>query len=452
LNGTIALALILTAVVISYSAENGLPFVPTYDIQVDVPDAAQLTKNSDVRIDGSRVGQVLAITAMPPTHGHPPFARLSLALDASLARLPTDTTVQMRLGSLLGGVYVELDPGRSRHRIPPHGRLGLTHARATVALDQALQTFGPATARPLQGTINGWGDAVAGRGTSINDTISATSDLLPRLERLLSTLDDPRTQLARLIGASAQMTGALAPVATQLAAMINSAGTTLSAVEAADGSLGATIDALPGTETTGTLALRHLTPALTDAAALARGLRPAAPLLVPAPQAMDRIVNTATPVARRIPAVVPPLERTLLAARAFGTDPATSGALRVLGANDLGSVGESLLLGLGAILRAVAPAQLDCNAASLWLRNLSSAFSEGDGSGSWIRMVPIFDSAQSFKQPQPAGDLHYNPYPNENASECEAGNEPYGPGQQIGNPPGEQARSTESTGAVGANG
>ena len=124
----------------------------------------------------------------------------------------------------------------------------------------------------------------------------------------------------------------------------------------------------------------------------------------------------------------------------------------MLGANDLGSVGESLLLGLGAIMRAVAPAQLDCNAASLWMRNMSSAFSEGDASGSWIRMVPIFDSAQSFKQGQPAGDLHYNPYPNENASECEAGNEPYAPGQQIGNPPGRQARSTESTGPIGAGG
>jgi hypothetical protein len=241
-------------------------------------------------------------------------------------------------------------------------------------------------------------------------------------------------------------------VAGELGDLMVGARATLSAFDAAGGSLGQTIDALPGTESTGTLALRHLEPVLANAAALARGLAPAAPLLVPTTGALDRIVRTATPVAGRIPAAVSPLEGTLRAAQAFGTDPATSGALRVLGTNDLGSLGESLFQGLGAILRTVAPAQLQCNAVSLWMRNLSSTFSEGDASGTWIRMVPILDPAQSTKQSRPAADLHFNPYPNEGASECEAGDEPYAPGQQIGNPPGQQAASTVATGQSGAGG
>jgi hypothetical protein len=67
-------------------------------------------------------------------------------------------------------------------------------------------------------------------------------------------------------------------------------------------------------------------------------------------------------------------------------------------------------------------------------------------------MLPILDPAQSSKQPGPAADLHFNPYPNEDASECEAGNEPYASGQQIGNPPGQQARSTAPTGPSRAGG
>jgi virulence factor Mce-like protein len=452
LNGLLALTLIITAVVISYSAENGLPFVPTYDIQADIPDAAQLTKNSDVRIGGSRVGQVLKIQAMPPTRGHFPFARLTLSLDTSVGRLPVDTIVRARIASLLGGEYIELVPGRSRRTIPPGGRLGLRHAQALVALDQAMRMFDPPTGRALQDAIGGLGDTVAGRGTSINDAISSTAELLPPLERVLGTLDDPGTRLARFVDATAATAGALGPVAPELADLLVSGRTTFSALNAAGGSLGQTIDALPGTETTGTLALRHLEPVLANAAALARGLGPAAPLLVPTTRALDRIVLMATPVARTIPAAVVPLEATLHAAQTFGTDPATSGALRVLGANDLGSVGESLFVGLGAVLRAVAPAQLNCNAASLWMRNMSSTFSEGDASGSWIRMDPILDPAQSSKQASPAGDLHFNPYPNEDASECEAGNEPYAPGQQIGNPPGQQARSTAPTGPLRAGG
>jgi virulence factor Mce-like protein len=450
LNGLLALALIITAVVVSYSAENGLPFVPTYDIKADIPDAAQLTKNSDVRIGGSRVGQVLKIQAMPPARGRPPFARLSLSLDASVRRLPVDTIVRIRLGSLLGGEYIELVPGHSRRTIPPDGRLGLSHAQALVALDQALRLFDPSTGHALQGAIGGLGDAVAGRGTSINDAISSTSQLLPPLERVLGTLDDPRTRLARFVDASAATMGTLGPVAPELANLVVGARATFSAFDTAGGSLGETIDALPRTESTGTVALRHLEPVLANAAAVARGLAPAAPLLVPTTRALDRIVLTATPVAGRIPAAATPLETTLHAARRFATDPATEGALRVLGANDLGSLGESLFLGLGAILRSVAPAQLHCNAASLWMRNLSSSFSEGDASGTWIRMLPILEAAQSSKQPRPATDLHFNPYPNENASECEAGNEPYVSGQQIGNPSGQQARTTAPTGPSGA--
>jgi len=47
----------------------------------------------------------------------------------------------------------------------------------------------------------------------------------------------------------------------------------------------------------------------------------------------------------------------------------------------------------------------------------------------------------------PAPALHANVYPHTGQNgECEAGNEPYLPGQRIGNVPGQQAGSTELTG------
>src|SRR5947209_9539216 len=79
--GTITLLVVLVAVYLSYIAENGLPFVPTYDVNVDVQNASELVKNADVRVGGARVGQVLTITPEPPTRSYPhPFARLWLAL------------------------------------------------------------------------------------------------------------------------------------------------------------------------------------------------------------------------------------------------------------------------------------------------------------------------------------------------------------------------------------
>ncbi len=65
-------------------------------------------------------------------------------------------------------------------------------------------------------------------------------------------------------------------------------------------------------------------------------------------------------------------------------------------------------------------------------------------------MIPILNSGQMLHQATPSSDLHVNFYPHENSQECEAGNEPYGPGQQIGNPPGLQPRAVELTSAPAA--
>jgi hypothetical protein len=104
-----------------------------------------------------------------------------------------------------------------------------------------------------------------------------------------------------------------------------------------------------------------------------------------------------------------------------------------------------MFVGLGGLLRGSADAQLNCNALAIWVRNLVSATSEGDASGGWIRMSDVINQGQSSQSSAPASDLHLNYYPNENASECEAGNEPYAPGQAIGNPPGNQSTQTDQT-------
>ncbi len=54
--GTITILVTIVAVYLSYIAENGLPFVPTYNIKVDVANVSELVKNADVRFGGARVG------------------------------------------------------------------------------------------------------------------------------------------------------------------------------------------------------------------------------------------------------------------------------------------------------------------------------------------------------------------------------------------------------------
>src|SRR4051794_41841823 len=54
--GAATTLVVLVAVFLAYNANAGLPFVPTYELKADVPDAANLVVGNDVRIGGTRGG------------------------------------------------------------------------------------------------------------------------------------------------------------------------------------------------------------------------------------------------------------------------------------------------------------------------------------------------------------------------------------------------------------
>src|SRR5882762_4904748 len=110
--GTTTLLTVLVAVFVTYNANNGLPFVPTYQVKAIVSDAQLLGHNAEVRIGGKRVGLVTSMVAEPTRSGRP-IAVLSLKLDQQAAPLPVDTSVRVRPKSVIGLKYLELDPGRS---------------------------------------------------------------------------------------------------------------------------------------------------------------------------------------------------------------------------------------------------------------------------------------------------------------------------------------------------
>ena len=56
--GAVTVMIAIVAVFISYQANNGLPFVPTYQLEAQVPNGAKLVKGNEVRAGGFRVGIV----------------------------------------------------------------------------------------------------------------------------------------------------------------------------------------------------------------------------------------------------------------------------------------------------------------------------------------------------------------------------------------------------------
>ena len=62
--GAVTTLIVIVAVFLAYNANAGLPFVPVYRVSIEIPDAARLTNNNEVRIGGHRVGVVESIDAI----------------------------------------------------------------------------------------------------------------------------------------------------------------------------------------------------------------------------------------------------------------------------------------------------------------------------------------------------------------------------------------------------
>lgn len=434
--GSVVILVATIATVISFSAGTGLPFVPTYKVTVELPDAGRLNVGAPVRVGGARVGIVKAVHAVAPAPGHPSFARADLAIDPKLKPLPLDSQVRLRPISILGGKYLSIELGRSPQKLAAGRPLPLGRAVKTVDIDQALRIFEPRTRLALQRVLTGFGNALAGRGGAFNQALTGLAHLIQPLGRVADTLAAPSTHLDRFITAGARLAGTLAPVGDELHGLIDHAGPTLGALRGTDGALGQVVEDTPRVEATVTPALAEIQSILEDATVVSRNLRAGTKRLPAAVGALDQTLRAARPPLRATPVVAGRLKDLFVTLRAFVRDRNTPGSLRMLTqATDI----------LTPLLQKVTPAQTVCNTFALAARNLALARSQGDANGSYARTSLYAYPPLTLQSGQPASDLHYNPYGTEDATECEAGNEPFLPGRQIGSPPGRQPAVTERT-------
>ncbi len=110
--GAITTLIVVVAVFLSYNANNGLPFVPTYNIKVELPEASGLQPSNQVRIAGTRVGIVeLALAAPGPAHrARSPRSPTSSSKRKSSRCRPTRKAIVQSV-SAIGLKYLELEKG-----------------------------------------------------------------------------------------------------------------------------------------------------------------------------------------------------------------------------------------------------------------------------------------------------------------------------------------------------
>lgn len=458
--GAATVLIAIVGVVLAYNANNGLPFVKTYQLKAQVPDAAGLIVGNDVRAGGTRVGFVSAIAARTAKDGDV-GATITLKLDETMRPLPEDTKIEIRPRSVLGLKYVQLTKGRSKRMLAEGGTIPLRYAAAKpVELDDLFNTFDDDTrAAASQNTIE-FGTMLAGRGDDLSRAIQGLRPLVDTAEPALRRLVSPETGFDRLFPALERAAAEVAPVAEQQAGLVTGLSRTLTELARVRSSIQATITEGPRALRAGTEEFPKQARFMRATTELSRRLRPAFASISAASPGLASAFRAGTPALRRSPALNRRLETTLRNTEEFGTSTRVLTGLRQLATT------ADVLRPTAAF---IAPAQTTCNYITLLTRNLASALSEGDVIGTGLRtaltILPQYPESEFGPASKPANGpysptirganresfLHSNPVPNTAApgqpQECEAGNEKFAAGrQQIGSTP-----QADGTGTDGQN-
>jgi len=454
--GAVTVLVTLVAVFLAYNANNGLPFVPTYNVKAELPSGANLVKNNDVRIGGTRVG---AVTAIDPVR-HPDgsvSAVITMKLEKKVDPLPTDSTLIVRPRSALGLKYVEITPGTSAQGYAAGSTIPITQAKPEpVEIDEVLNMFDEPTRKGQELSLRGYGDGLTGRGNDINTAIVAFKPFLTNLQPVAQNLSSQQTQLRRFFPALNRAASQVAPVAqTQADLFVNLDTTFTSLASVARPFIQETISKGPATLDTVTQELPKQRPFIRNLTAFMAELRPGVSVL---PQAAPVLGDALAAGAKNLPKTPPmnaQLADTFRTLEAFSTDPLVQGGLAKL---------THLAQSLNPTLAFVTPAQTTCNYVTLYLRNVASLLSIGDANGTWQRFIQVITprgpNNEGFPSSAPSNGggptpldatnnhLHDDPYPNTaspgQTRECEAGNEGYAVGKTvIGNIPGNQGTKTD---------
>ena len=445
--GAVTVLVIIVAVFLAYNANNGLPFVSTYDIKARVPNATALVKGNEVRIGGSRVGVVKSVVPVQTGDGGV-AAQLNLSLNKSAEPIPANSTLIIRPKSPLGLKYLQIVPGDSSRGLEAGETLPLAAAHPEpVDIDQFFDTFDERTREAIKRNNAGFGNAFAGRGPQINAALGSLRSLAEHGQPVLRTLVAPSTNFGGFWEALENLSATVAPVAEQQASMFVALDRTFAAfARVSRPYIQETIEKGPPTLESVTADLPALRPFLRDSGRFFTALKPGAKALGETSPTIDAALRAGIPALNRSPVLYAQLTPTAEALLDFQAEPGVFNGLDLL--IDTNEV-------LAPAIEHIAPAQVTCQYLSIAAKNLADAFSEGNGKANWLGAIafeaPYGPNAESTPSSAPAdgpgtkNHLHFNPYPRTGQDGvCEAGNERYASGKTvIGHAPELWGKSTE---------
>lgn len=438
----IGVSLIVAALVfVSYDATNGVPFSNEYQLNVELPSVRRLGKNAEVRVAGLRVGRVQAVDAAPNSDR----AVVSLALAPNLRGLAACTQLKVRPISVLGASYVELFPCRDGQPIGDGGIIFPSQYKAAPGITDLLQIFTPKLRADVSRVAIELGDAFAGQGDSLQEALDRLPTLLADVEVVTRVINSRPNQVNAILSNLERISFSLAEVGPELGGLLKGSATTVAGLNSQREAVRSSIEQFPAAAASGQKYLLELRPVAENLKQTAINLRSATVNLnvtLPAVAELSgKSVGAVESLAQISQRAVPTLDQVNMVA----SDPSLDGSIR----KTFEASKSSVTLG-----SALTPAQKYCNVFALYAQSYSllGGFAKG--------APPVFNqvingsgaAGEGFASSKPASNLGFNPIPNANSKECEAGNEQWdGVNQHLGNPAGLQPRiATPTRPAAGA--
>jgi len=327
--GAVTVLVVMVAVFLAYNANAGLPFVPTRELKVDIPNGSNLVVGNDVREGGFRIGVVSGIKPIELANGQS-GAELTLKLNQSNGKIPVDSTVTILPRSVLGLKFVSLQRGTSSKDFPDGGTLPISQTTVPVQFDDLNKIFDAKTRPSIQQNLVGFGDTLTGRGGDLNDTIANLPQLFQHLQPVAAYLSAPSTGLTRFFSSLNNFMGAIAPVAAVNARLFTDMATTWEAISRDPVALESTIAQSPPTLDVSTDSLRFQQPFLIDFATLGREMTPATAALRDALPNINPALEAGIRVLPRTPQLNHEVQGVLSALRDLARNPGTNVALNAL--------------------------------------------------------------------------------------------------------------------------
>jgi virulence factor Mce-like protein len=383
--GAVTVLVAVVAVFLAYNATNGLPFVPTRQLKVEFTNGSALVDGNDVRMGGYRVGVVADMQPVVLPNGQV-GAEAILNLNTTQGKIPVDSTATIRPRSALGLKYIDISRGRSRKVFSDGGVMKVSQTEVPVQFDDINKMFDAKTRPAVQDNLAGYGNALAARGSNLNDTIATLPALFGHLQPVAQYLSDPNTELTRFFEALNGFMGTVSPVAATNVKLFADQATTFEAISRNATDLANTIKEGPSTLDVSTRSLEVQQPFLVDLTTLNQKLLPATRALQQALPNINPALAAGIRVLPRTPPVNQKLEHVLASLKSLSLDPGTNIALN--GLNQ--TVGT-----LNPMIKYLGPYETVCNQFNYFWDEIQDLVSEQTSFGMAQRALIQFNNHQA---------------------------------------------------------